>query len=527
MEPENSLVVYGMKRVIITATAVICALLQIVDMTIVNIALPDMQGSMGASLSEITWVITAYAISNVIIMPMTSWLSQQFGRRNYFSASIILFTVCSWLCGNASGITELIIFRFLQGIGGGALLVTAQTIITESYPIEKRAMAQTIYVLGVIVGPTLGPPLGGYIVDNFSWPFIFYINIPIGILATILTLQFVKSPKYADKRKASDVDWLGIILLILSVGFLQFILEKGQEEDWFNSNLITLSAVISFCAFYFFIWRESIYKYPVVNLRVLRNKELSIGSILSFVLGFGLYGSTFIIPLYTQTIMGWTAFQAGMLMIPSTVFTAIMMPFVGKLMEKGFPFGIMISTGMVIFFIYSVMAYKVLTPDTGSDAFFWILVIRGVGLGLLSIPVTTLALSTLKGVQIGEGAAISGMLRQLGGSFGVAIISTYITRDIAKYRNDLASHLTAAGQFTQHRISMLTHGFQAKGMTPEVAKNSALKLLDQILTGQATIRSYMDVFFWIGMMFLVCVPFVLVLVRNAKTKVGMSAMIHE
>ncbi|GAB3347503.1 MDR family MFS transporter [Arachidicoccus ginsenosidivorans] len=527
MEAQDSLVVYGMKRVIITITAVVCALLQIVDMTIVNIALPDMQGSMGASLSEITWVITAYAISNVIVMPMTSWLSQQFGRRNYFSASIILFTVCSWLCGNASGITELIIFRFLQGIGGGALLVTAQTIITESYPIEKRATAQTIYVLGVIVGPTLGPPLGGYIVDNFSWPFIFYINIPIGIIATILTLQFVKSPKYADKRKSRDVDWLGIMLLILSVGFLQFILEKGQEEDWFNSTLITTSAVISFFAFYFFIWRETVYKYPIVNLRVLRNKELSIGSILSFVLGFGLYGSTFIIPLYTQTIMGWTAFQAGMLMIPSTVFTAIMMPFVGKLMEKGFPFGIMISTGMVIFFIYSVMAYKVLTPDTGSDAFFWILVIRGIGLGLLSIPVTTLALSTLKGVQIGEGAAISGMLRQLGGSFGVAIISTYITREIAAYRNDLASNLTAASQFTQQRLSLLSHGFQAKGMTPDVARNSALKLMDQILTGQATIRSYMDVFFWIGMMFLVCVPFVLVLVRNSKTKVDISAMMHE
>lgn len=524
---EDSLVEYGAKRVIITITAVVCALLQIIDMTIVNIALPDMQGSMGASLSEISWVITAYAISNVIVMPMTSWLSQQFGRRNYFAASIILFTVCSWLCGNASGITELIIFRFLQGIGGGALLVTAQTIITESYPIEKRATAQTIYVLGVIVGPTLGPPLGGYIVDHFSWPFIFYINIPVGIIATILTMQFVKSPRFAEKRSSRDVDWLGMALLIISVGFLQFILEKGQEEDWFNSSLITTSAVVSFFAFYFFIWRELVYKYPIVNLRVLRNKELSIGSILSFVLGFGLYGSTFIIPLYTQTIMGWTAFQAGMLMIPSTVFTAIMMPFVGRLMERGFPFGIMISTGMVIFFIYSVMAYKVLTPDTGSDAFFWILVIRGIGLGLLSIPVTTLALSTLKGSQIGEGAALSGMLRQLGGSFGVAIISTYITREVQYYRNDLASHITASNTFAQQRVSMLTHSFQTKGMTPDVARHTALKLLDQIMTGQATIRSYIDVFFWIGVMFLVCVPFVLVLVRNSKTKAGLSAVVHE
>ena len=191
---DDSLVEYGAKRVIITITAVICALLQIIDTTIVNIALPTMQGGLGASLSEITWVITAYAIANVVVMPLTSWLSQQFGRRNYFAGSIIIFTVCSLLCGNATSINELIVFRFLQGIGGGALLVTAQTIITETYPIKKRAMAQTIYTLGVIVGPTLGPPLGGYLVDNYSWPFIFYINIPVGFLATLLTLQFIKSP---------------------------------------------------------------------------------------------------------------------------------------------------------------------------------------------------------------------------------------------------------------------------------------------------------------------------------------------
>src|SRR6476620_2761874 len=208
MEQQNSLVEYGSRRVIITITAVFCALLEIIDTTIVNVALPDMKGSLGATLSEVSWVITAYAIGNVIIVPMTSWLAQQFGRRNYFAASIILFTVCSYLCGQATGIWELVAFRFLQGLGGGALLVTSQTIITESYPPEKRGMAQAIYGLGVIIGPTLGPPLCGYIVDHASWPYIFYINIPIGVIATLLTLQFVRSPKYSDKSKARDVDWL-------------------------------------------------------------------------------------------------------------------------------------------------------------------------------------------------------------------------------------------------------------------------------------------------------------------------------
>src|SRR3954470_15401769 len=245
MHQQPSLVEYGSRRAIITITAILCALLEIVDTTIVNVALNDMKGNLGATLNEIGWVITAYAIGNVIVVPMTSWLSQQFGRRNYFAASIILFTVCSFLCGNANGIWELVAFRFLQGVGGGALLVTSQTIITESYPVEKRGMAQAIYGLGVIIGPTLGPPLGGYITDNFSWPYIFYINIPIGIIATLLTLQFVRSPKYGEKSAAKDVDWMGIALLALAVGSLQYVLERGQDEDWFESLGITVCAVLA------------------------------------------------------------------------------------------------------------------------------------------------------------------------------------------------------------------------------------------------------------------------------------------
>src|SRR6267154_596084 len=220
---QASLVEYGSRRVIITVTAIICALLEIVDTTIVNVALNDMKGNLGATTNEIGWVVTAYAIGNVIVVPMTSWLSAQFGRRNYFAASIIIFTVCSFLCGNATGIWELVFFRFLQGLGGGALLVTSQTIITESYPPEKRGMAQAIYGMGVIVGPTLGPPLGGYIVEHFTWPYIFYINIPIGVIATLLTLQFVRSPKYGAKKLLKEVDFLGIAFLAIAVGSLQYV----------------------------------------------------------------------------------------------------------------------------------------------------------------------------------------------------------------------------------------------------------------------------------------------------------------
>src|SRR3954463_11133326 len=243
MTDQNSLVEYGSRRVIITITAIMCALLEIIDTTIVNVALNDMKGNLGATLNDVSWVITAYAIANVIIVPLTSWLSQQFGRRNYFAVSIVIFTVASFLCGNATSIWELVFFRFFQGLGGGALLVTSQTIITEVYPPEKRGMAQALYGMGVIVGSTLGPPLGGYIVDNWSWPYIFYINIPIGIIATFLTLAYVKSPDFGGKRALSDVDLLGIFFLIAAVGSLQFVLEKGQEHDWFENGGIIVMAV--------------------------------------------------------------------------------------------------------------------------------------------------------------------------------------------------------------------------------------------------------------------------------------------
>lgn len=526
MIQQQSLVEYGSRRVIITITAVFCALLEIIDTTIVNVALNNMKGSLGATLNEVSWVITAYSIANVIIVPMTSWLSQQFGRRNYFAASVIIFTVASFLCGNSTGIVELIIFRFIQGLGGGALLVTSQTIITESYPPEKRAMAQAIYVLGVIIGPTLGPPLGGYIVDHFAWPYIFYINIPVGIIAALLTLQFVRSPKYAEKRPASEVDWLGIFLLTAAVGSLQYILEKGQEDDWYSSKLIIVLTIVAALGFYCFIWREMTYKYPIVELRVLRNGNLRMGVFLSFIQGFGLFGSTFIIPLYTQTILGWDATQSGLLMIPSTLMVAFMMPIIGQLIQRGVSQKYLIAIGMGVFFLYSLMTYKIMTPQTSADNFFWVLMVRGIGLGLLSVPISTMALSTLKGAEIGQGAAFSGMLRQLGGSFGVALISTYLSRDIIGHRSNLVDNLSIYDPNVQARVQAIAAGLQSKGMAPNLALQTAYRMLDGSVSVQATILSYMDIFLYIGCMFLVCVPFVLIFIKRSKAKVSMADAGH-
>lgn len=526
MSHAASLVEYGSRRVIITVTAILCALLEIVDTTIVNVALNDMRGSLGATLTEVGWVVTAYAIGNVIIVPMTSWLSQQFGRRNYFAASIVLFTICSFLCGNATGIWELVFFRFLQGIGGGALLVTSQTIITESYPVEKRGMAQAIYGLGVIIGPTLGPPLGGFIVDHASWPYIFYINIPIGIVATLLTLQFVRSPKYGDKTSIGDIDWLGIGLLALTVGSLQYVLEKGQDDDWFSSKLIIYLTITAFLGLYFFIWRELSFRRPIVELRVLGNGNLRVGTILSFIMGFGLYGSTFIIPLYTQSILGWTAQQAGMLMVPAALTTAVMMPVIGMLLQKGVPQQYLVAAGMILFSVFTIWGYLILTPDTNADDFFWMLIIRGIGMGMLFIPITTLSLSTLKGQQIGQGAAFTGMMRQLGGSFGIALITTYISRQNMVHRNALITHLDATNPAVQQRLQGMKQAFINKGMPADQAMKSAYAALERMVMKQAAVLSYMDVFLYLGILFLICVPFVLVVKGNKKKKLDLGEAMH-
>jgi DHA2 family multidrug resistance protein len=522
---DDDLVEYGFRRVIITITAVLCALLEIVDTTIVNVALNNMRGSLGATLTDIAWVITAYAIANVIVIPMTSWLSQQFGRRNYFAASIIIFTVASFLCGNADNIWELVAFRFIQGLGGGALLVTAQTIITESYPAAKRGMAQAIYGMGVIVGPTLGPPLGGYIVDHFSWPYIFYINIPIGIVATLLTLMFVKSPKYGDKLKANQVDWWGIFFLASFIGSLQFVLEHGQQDDWFNDNLITGLSVVSVFGLLLFIQRELTYKHPIVNLKVLKNTNLRVGTIMSFIMGFGLYGSTFIVPIYTQSVLGWSATDAGLLLIPSSITTGIMMPFIGKMIQRGVPQAYMVAVGFLIFFFFTFWMHNIITPDTSSEEMFWPLILRGVGLGLLFVPITTLSLSTLKGKQIGEGAAFTGMMRQLGGSFGIAIITTFMAIFNQQHRVNLISHLDQTSFQVQQTVQRLQQGFMAKGFTFNEALAKAYKAIEFKVMVQSSVLTYMDIFMYLGILFLLCIPFIL-MIKKGKNKIDPAEAMH-
>ena len=511
----------GARKWIIVITVVLCTLLELIDTSIVNVALTQMMGNLSATLAEVSWVIAAYAIANVIVVPMTGFLSEQFGRRNYFGFSVVLFTLASMACGQSTNIWELVAFRFIQGIGGGALMATSQSILIDTFPPKQLALGQALFGMGVIIGPTIGPTLGGYIVDNYDWPWIFYVNVPVGILATIFTFLFIKDPESianAIPRPLRELDWAGIFLLILGVGSLQFVLEKGETEDWFESNLILAFTVLAVVGVVGFIWRELTAEKPIVDLRVLtRSRNLALGAILSFILGFGLFASVFIFPIFTQRILGFTAAQTGLMLLPGALVSGFMMPVIGRALQAGVPQKYMLPFGFGIFFLFTFWMSQRISPTAGEDDFFWPLILRGVGLGLLFLPVTTMSLQGLRGKDGAQAAGLTGMLRQLGGSFGVAIVGTYLERNIAYNRVALLPNISLYDTETQQRIQAFTQNFMSKGYSFMQAQKQAYQALDFTLMKQASLITYAQTFTMLGLFFLACIPLLIFIkrIRNA------------
>lgn len=502
-------------KIIIIFTVVSAALLQLIDTSIVNVALNDIMGNLGASFEDAGWIITGYAISNVIMITLSGWMSARFGRKYYFAASVIVFTVFSVLCGMSTNIWELVVFRILQGIGGGGLLSTAQAILIETFPKEELGLANAIYGLGVIIGPAIGPTLGGYIVDNASWQWIFYINIPFGILATILTLMYVKEPK--EKMHAGKMDWLAFSMLVIAISFLQIVLEKGQSKDWFQTSYITWFTVIACITAVVFVWRELAVKNPIVNLRLFNNRSFTTGTLFNFVLGFGLYGTTLVIPIMCQGLLGFTAMQTGLILLPGSLATAVMMPIVGSLLKRNYIHpAIYAGIGLVLFFLFSYMLGQ-FTMQVGSSDFFWPLIIRGFAMGLIFIPLTTISLIELEGKEIPQGTALSNMVRQLGGSIGIALITTFIGSETVIHYSHLSENLTLTDPLTQQRLSMLTNGLMSKGLDHTSATQAAEGILSREVSGQASFLTYKDLFIYLGYFFLLLVP-CLVLFRNKKHK---------
>jgi DHA2 family multidrug resistance protein len=511
----------GLKKWIITFTVITASLLELIDTTIVNVAIPQIQGNLGATLEDVAWLSTGYAVANVIVLPMSGWLGSRFGRKNYFLFSIVLFTIASFLCGNATNLEELIAFRILQGLAGGGLISTAQAILIETWPREDVGIATALFGLGAVVGPTVGPTIGGYLLEISNWPLIFYVNIPVGILAAYCTYTFVReTPK---DGKGMPVDWWGIILLAVAVGSLQTVLEKGESEDWFATPYITALAVTSVLGLLLFIWRELSTDHPIVNFKIMRHRSFSVGMFTSFILGFGLYGSVFVFPVFCQNLLGFSALQTGELLFPGGLCTIVMMPFIGIMLKKNIPAQFMATIGMFLFFVFCSMLSKS-TLQSGTGDFFLPLMIRGVGMALLFVPLTTLAIQDLKGAEIGQGSGLNNMMRQLGGSFGIAALTTLIHVRQGFHRSNLLVNVNEYNPAFTDRFNGFIRNFMAKGYTYLDAKSLAAKAIDGAVTKQSLLLTYSDAYWVAGLVLLCSIP--LLYLQKFKKNVEVPADLH-
>jgi MFS transporter, DHA2 family, multidrug resistance protein len=497
---------FGARQVVLVGTVAIATMLQLIDTSIVNVSLSQMMGNLGATLEDISWVVTSYAVANVVMIALSGWLAQRFGRKRYFVTSIVVFTLASLACGFSNNVWALVLFRFIQGMGGGGIMATGQAILVETFPREDLPVANAIYGMTVVIGPTIGPTLGGWITDHLSWNWIFYVNIPVGILATVLAWSFLPPPRHDSEAKS--MDWGGILLLVAGIGSLQVVLERGQDEGWGESAMIVVLSAVAVVGIIWFLWHEWHVRWPVVHLRLLKSRAYATGVFFSFVQGFGLYSSTFLVPVFTQTLLGFTATDTGLLLLPGSISTAFMMPFIGKSMQRGVSPRLLAGTGFFLFFVFTQMLSR-FTDQVGSQDFFWPLVVRGMGLGMLFIPLTTLALADLKGAEIPQGTAMTNMARQLGGSVGIALMTTFVSRRTTFHDSVLSEKVTEYGQVGLQRLDAAAHLFLSKGDTPWDARSRGIAALARTVHRQAALLSYLDAFRLVGIFFLVMLPFLL------------------
>ncbi len=501
--------VQGPLKWAIALTASLGAILEVIDTSIVNVALTDMQTTLGATVTEIAWVVTGYAIANVVMIPLSAWLGDFFGKKTYFVFSMIGFTAASVLCGLSINLLMLVVARILQGFCGGGLLAKAQAILFETFPPAEQGLAQSVFGVGVIAGPAIGPTLGGYLTDTLGWRWIFFINLPVGIVAVIMAIVFLRPDSKQHGRRQQKVDWTGIVLLCIAVGSLQAFLEEGEKENWFESGFITLLAFVAVMGLFLFIWRELSTKAPAVDLRVLRHKSLAAGSLYSGILGMGLYGALFAVPLFAQGVLRFSAMQTGFLLAPGALASAIVMVLLGKISTK-VDARILIALGAcgtaaVMFDLAKI------TPQTGTDDLFWPLIWRGATTVLMFLPLSLATLGSIPKEDVSAGSGFYNLTRQLGGSIGIAILTALLAQREAFHRAILLAKLTPYDPETTERLSALTGLFQSRGFDAATAQQQALAALSQLVNTQAAVLSYADIFRFVGIVFLCSLPLLLFL----------------
>ncbi len=501
-----------MNKWVVAITVMLPTLIEIVDTSVVNVSLDHIRGSLSAGIDESTWVITSYLVSNAIIIPITAWLSRLFGRKRYLIFSISIFTFSSFMCGSAWNLQSLVFFRVLQGAGGGALQPLSQAILLETFPPRQHGMAMAVFGIGIMFGPIIGPLLGGWITDNWSWRWIFFINVPIGIISITMTLLFIVDPSYMERIRMK-IDYWGLFLLAAGLGCLQVVLDKGQREDWFSSSFIVWFSVISISSLILFILVEFYTKNPVVNLRAFRNLTFSAGNIIMFFAFFNLFSSIVLLPIYLQTLMGYTSFLAGLALGPGGIATMITMPIAGNLINK-------ISPKAILAFGIAVAAYSVhmmsqfnLSADFATV--FWPRAVLGVGMGFLFVPLTTTTMSGIKKEEMGNATAIFNLLRNLGGSVGVAFVTTLLARRTQFHQFRLVDHLTPFDRTLQTVLPQISQTLQERGFTASPPGQGSLGVIYTELLRQASMLAFNDCFYLLSVMMILILPFVF-LIKRAK-----------
>lgn len=504
---------------LIALSVVLPTFMEVMDTSIASVALPHIAGSISATTDEATWVLTSYLAANAVILPASSWFSLRFGRKCFLLACIILFTIASFTCGAAISLGMIVIARAIQGAAGGALQPLSQAILLESFPPEKRGQAMSVFGLGVVVAPIVGPTLGGWITDQYSWRWAFYINIPIGILAVFLISRFITDPPYIREAKPGRLDRAGLGLLAVGLGTLQVILDKGQEDDWFGAIWIRWATLVVLLALVVFIMRELKIRSPIVDLRIFKNRNFAAGCLLMALFGGSIYGIITLLPLFYQTVMGYMASSAGIAVAPRGLGAVAIMPIVALLtgrMDNRW----LVVTGFVVFGCTSLVLGG-LTQDISPWSLLFPIIISGAAAGLVFVPLTTATMGTLSNEQMGNASGLFNLLRNLGGSIGISMVDALVIRHQQIRINELVKNVTPTNPAYRNLFAQL-FGFMSRHAAPNIATRRSFALIQRELQRQATILSYVDVFRYLALTAFLCIPIVFLL-RKVKKKEGAVA----
>ncbi len=506
---------------LIATTVMLSTILEVLDTSIVNVSLPHIAGSLAATIDQSTWVLTSYLVANAIVLPITGWLGNYFGRKRLLMVAVSGFTISSMLCGLAPTLPLLVLFRVLQGAFGGSLQPISQAVLLETFPPEKRGQAMAVWGMGIVVAPILGPMLGGYLTDTLSWRWDFFINVPIGIVAVAMTYMFIFDPPYI-RRLSSKVDAWGLGLLAVGIAALQIVLDKGQELDWFGSHFIVALTAVALIGLAVFIVRELLTDHPIVNLRVFQNRTYSTGVLLMTVLGFVLYGSLVLLPLFLQTLLGYTAFQAGLWTGARGIGSLIFMPLCGILLGRRWSTRGLLMAGLLVgsmaLFVLSSFNLAINPWDV-----FWQQIMQGSGLAFIFVPLTTATMDPIPNQDMGNATSLFNLLRNVGGSVGIAVTDFLVAQREQFHQERLGSRLTANTPAVQQMLAALKARFMAQGVDAYTATRQAMAMLYGTLRQQAALLSYRDEFYLLAILFLLISPLVWIM-RKPRTGGGPAGM---